>query len=48
MEIPETSYATSGEIKIAYKVFGAGEHDLLFSLVAALGAPAAQMLDAFM
>lgn len=31
MQVPETHYADSGEIKIAYKVVGAGEHDLLFS-----------------
>jgi len=31
MQVPETQYAPNGEIKIAYKVFGAGEYDLLFS-----------------
>lgn len=31
MRIPETHYADSGEIKIAYKVLGSGENDLLFS-----------------
>jgi class 3 adenylate cyclase len=31
MQIPETHYAPSGEIKIAYQVHGSGEHDLLFS-----------------
>ncbi len=31
MHVPETHYADSGEIKIAYQVVGAGEHDLLFS-----------------
>lgn len=31
MKIPRTRYASSGEIRIAYQVFGSGEHDLLFS-----------------
>jgi class 3 adenylate cyclase len=31
MQVPETHYADSGEIKIAYKVLGSGEQDLLFS-----------------
>ena len=31
MEIPETHYAPSGEIMIAYQVYGSGEHDLLYS-----------------
>jgi class 3 adenylate cyclase len=31
VQVPETRYADSGEIKIAYKVLGTGEHDLLFS-----------------
>ena len=31
MQVPATHYADSGEIKIAYKVLGSGEHDLLFS-----------------
>ncbi|MBK5109822.1 MAG: adenylate/guanylate cyclase domain-containing protein [Thermoleophilia bacterium] len=29
--MPRTRYATSGGIKIAYQVHGAGEHDLIFS-----------------
>ncbi len=32
MEVPETRYARSGELAIAYQVFGAGDHDLLLSL----------------
>jgi class 3 adenylate cyclase len=31
MRVPETHYANSGEIEIAYKVLGGGEHDILFS-----------------
>jgi class 3 adenylate cyclase len=31
MQIPETRYARSGEIAIAYQVHGEGEHDLLVS-----------------
>ncbi|HEU4802759.1 MAG TPA: adenylate/guanylate cyclase domain-containing protein [Solirubrobacterales bacterium] len=31
MEIPETHYAPSGEIAIAYQVHGDGEHDLLLA-----------------
>jgi class 3 adenylate cyclase len=31
VRIPETKYARSGEIAIAYQVHGAGEHDLLLS-----------------
>ncbi len=31
MQVPETHYADSGEIKIAYKLFGSGQEDLLFS-----------------
>ena len=32
MEVPETRYARSGELAIAYQVFGAGDHDLLVSI----------------
>ena len=31
MLIPETKYARSGELAIAYQVHGAGPYDLLFS-----------------
>lgn len=31
MEVPETHYAASGEIAIAYQVHGSGEHDLILS-----------------
>jgi class 3 adenylate cyclase len=31
MEVPETRYARSGEIAIAYQVHGSGEHDILLS-----------------
>ncbi|MCL4286108.1 MAG: alpha/beta fold hydrolase [Thermoleophilia bacterium] len=31
MEIPDTRYARSGEIAIAYQVHGGGEHDILLS-----------------
>ena len=31
MEVPETRYARSGELAIAYQVHGAGDHDLLLS-----------------
>ena len=31
MMIPETRYAPSGGISIAYQVHGAGQHDLLFA-----------------
>ena len=32
VEVPETRYARSGELAIAYQVFGAGDHDLLLSI----------------
>jgi class 3 adenylate cyclase len=32
VEVPETRYARSGEMAIAYQVCGAGDHDLLLSL----------------
>jgi len=32
VEVPETRYAHSGELAIAYQVFGAGDHDLLLSI----------------
>jgi class 3 adenylate cyclase len=31
VKVPETRYARSGEVAIAYQVHGSGEHDLLFS-----------------
>ena len=31
MSLPETRYARSGEILVAYQVHGSGEHDILFS-----------------
>jgi pimeloyl-ACP methyl ester carboxylesterase len=31
VEVPETRYARTGEIAIAYQVHGSGEHDLLFN-----------------
>lgn len=30
MDVPETRYAQSGELSIAYQVFGAGDLDLVF------------------
>lgn len=32
MEVPETRYARSGELAIAYQGFGTGDHDLLLSI----------------
>ena len=32
MRIPETRYAPSGEILIAYQVHGSGDHDLLLGV----------------
>jgi class 3 adenylate cyclase len=32
VDVPETRYARSGELAIAYQVHGSGEHDLLFSV----------------
>ena len=32
MEVPETRYARSGGLAIAYQVFGAGDHELLLSI----------------
>jgi hypothetical protein len=31
VEIPETAYARSGELAIAYQVLGAGDQDLLLT-----------------
>jgi hypothetical protein len=30
MEVPETRYATSGDVRIAYQVTGSGPFDLVF------------------
>jgi len=30
MEVPQTQYATLGEDKIAYQIYGEGEADLLY------------------
>jgi class 3 adenylate cyclase len=42
VEVPETHYARSGELAIAYQVHGAGEHDLLYS-----GGPASNIETAW-